>query len=257
MNSFLEKIKRILGLSFQIAKTEFKLKNEGSYLGIFWYLLNPILMFGLLFLIFADRLGNNIPKYPLYLFLGVIMFNFFQNVISESTKLVTRDYRLIIKSANFPKVALLIGVLFKNLLSHFFELLLFIFMLLFFGVSISGIFYYFLLLIFFCIFIFGLSAMLVSLTVYFVDLDNIWNFGVKILWFATPIFYSIDAQVSLFYLNLFNPIYYFITAARDVIIYNIFPAAWIMWGIAGYSLVFFSVGIFLFNKLEIKFAEMI
>jgi ABC-type polysaccharide/polyol phosphate export permease len=129
--------------------------------------------------------------------------------------------------------------------------------LLFFDVSLIGIIYYLFILIFFCLFIFGLSAILVSLTVYFVDLDNIWNFGVRILWFATPIFYSIDNQIRLFYLNLFNPIYYFITIAREIIIYNIFPAPMVIWGIVGYGLMFFSVGLFLFNKLKNKFAEMI
>ncbi|HNU96023.1 MAG TPA: hypothetical protein PKH95_01275 [Candidatus Magasanikbacteria bacterium] len=39
-----EKINNIFNLSWQLAKANFKLRNEGSYLGIFWYLLDPLLM---------------------------------------------------------------------------------------------------------------------------------------------------------------------------------------------------------------------
>ena len=54
-----ENIKKIASLSFQIAKVEFKLRNEGSYLGVLWYLLNPALMFVLLLAIFNQGLTNS------------------------------------------------------------------------------------------------------------------------------------------------------------------------------------------------------
>jgi ABC-type polysaccharide/polyol phosphate export permease len=164
---------------------------------------------------------------------------------------------MIIKSINFSREALVLSVLLKNLFSHFFELLLFGVALLFFKVSLIGILYYFILLIFFCFFIFGFSAILVALTVYFVDLENIFNFGTRILWLATPIFYSIGGQTRLFYLNLLNPIYFFITAAREMIIYNSFPEMWIVAGITGYSLIFFVTGLVIFEKLKAKFTELI
>lgn len=251
------RLKSVLDLSLQIAKAEFKLRNEGSYLGILWYLLNPILMFLLLYLIFNDRLGENIPNYPLYLLIGVVIFNFFQSATIEATRSIVQEHRLIIKSINFPKESLILAIVFKNLFSHFFEILLFILLLLFLKMSIFGIFYYFILLIPLCFFVFGVSLILSSLTVYFVDLDNIWNFGVKILWFTTPVFYSIGDQIRLLCLNLFNPIYYFITIARELVIYQRIPENWVVFGAATYSLLFFFIGLFIFNRLKAKFAEMI
>lgn len=215
--SVLQKIRSILGLGFVLAKAEFKLRNEGSYLGIFWYLLNPLLMFGLLFLVFSDRLGGNIPMYPLYLLTGIIMFNFFQSSTIESVGVILGDHRWIIKSINFPRESLVVSIVLKNLFSHFFEMVFLIVLLLFLKVSIVGMLYYFILLVFFLFFIFGISLILSSLTVYLVDIESIWIFASKLLWLGTPIFYSIAGQKNLFYINLLNPMYYFITVARSFV----------------------------------------
>jgi lipopolysaccharide transport system permease protein len=251
-----DKFKRFFNLSISLARAEFILRNEGSYLGILWYLLNPILMFGLLYFIFNDRLGNNIPYYPLYLFLGLIMFNFFQNVTIESTKLI-RTNTWIIKSINFPRESLIFSAVLNNFFSHLFEIILFFIFLLINKMALIGILYYFFILVFFCLFIYGACLILSSLTVYFIDLDNIWNFCSKLIWFGTPIFYAIGGQTKLFYLNLFNPIYYYITISRDIVIYSRIPELWLIIGGIFYSFLFLFLGLYLFNKLKNKFAEMI
>jgi len=250
-------IKNVLGLSLSLAKAGFKLKNEGSYLGILWYLLNPLLMFALLLLIFSNRLGGNIPNYPLYLLLGIIMFNFFQKATTESTKTITKDYRGIIKSINFPRESLIAALVLKTFFSHLFEIVLFIVFLLIFKNSLIGMIFYPIMLIFFCFFVFGSCLILSALTVYFVDLENIWLFVSRLIWLGTPIFYAIGGQTKLFYVNLLNPLYYFITIARELIIYTKIPELWMILGAIGYSLLFLIIGLLIFNKLKIKFAEMI
>jgi ABC-type polysaccharide/polyol phosphate export permease len=250
------KFKKTFGLSFQLAKAEFKLRNEDSYLGILWYLLNPLLMFGLLFLIFFDRLGHNIPHYALYLLIGIIMFNFFQKTTIEATKTIW-DNRFVIKSINFPRESLIAAIVLKFLFSHLFELILLILLLVILNFSLIGLVSYLGILIFFFLFIFGTGLILSALTVYFNDLKNIWFFASTLIWFGTPIFYAIEGQGRLFYLNLFNPMYYFITIARDLIISNEIPELWLISGAASYSLLFIIIGLVIFNMLKIKFAEMI
>jgi ABC-type polysaccharide/polyol phosphate export permease len=252
-----KKIKSVLGLSAAIARAEFIARNEGSYLGIFWYLLNPVLMFGLLFLIFNDRLGGSIKFYAPYLFLGVIMFNFFQNATIESVKSIIDDNRYVIKSVNFPSESLLGGIVMKNIFSHAFEILLLAVLLVVFKISLIGILFYVILLLFFSAFVFGVCLLVSSLTVYFADLDGIWNFGVRILWLATPIFYAIGGQKNLLFLNMANPMYYFITLAREVVIYHNMPAAWLLFGALAFSLIFLGVGLFVFGKLKNKLPELV
>jgi ABC-type polysaccharide/polyol phosphate export permease len=248
--------KRFFGLSLALAKAGFKLRNEGSYLGILWYLLNPLLLFLLLFLVFNDRLGNEIPFYPLYLLLGIIMFNFFQDVSSESAKVII-SYGGLIKSINFDKKALVCSILFKKIFAHVFEIFLFAVLLFVIKGNVAGLLFYPLIFIIFALFSFGICLLLSAWVVYFTDLDNIWMFFVRLLWLATPIFYSIGGQAKLFVLNLFNPIYFFITLAREILIYNKAPELWLIFGAIFYTLSSLFLGIYIFNKLKDKFAEMI
>lgn len=243
-------------LSISLAKTEFKLRNEGSYLGLLWYLLNPLLTFTLLFFVFTDKLGQNISYYPLYLLLGIIIFNFFRQATIESTRVI-HAHKSLIKSINFPNYTLINAIVLKTLFSHIFEIIIFTVFLLLFDVPIFGIIFYPLILFFFCIFTIGISFILSSLTVYFMDLENIWIFVSQLIWFGTPIFYAIDNQEKLLIFNLFNPLYYFITVSRDVIIYTQQPELWMVAGLLAYSIFSFLLGLLIFNKLKNKFAEMI
>jgi len=255
-NNLISKIKSFFSLSFALAKAEFKLRNEGSYLGIFWYLLAPLLTFALLLGIFSTRLGRNIPYYPVYLLLGIILFNFFQYVTTESTRAI-RLHRGVIKSIKFDLETIVGSTTLKALFSHIFEIIVFTVFLLIFNVSLKGLLFYPLILFVFLIFLFGVSLILTSLTVYFTDLENIWVFASRLLWFATPIFYAIAGQDKLFVLNLLNPLYYFITISRDIMIYNQTPEFWLIGGMLTFSLASLLFGILIFNKLKTKIAELI
>lgn len=104
-----------------LAIISFKSRNEGSILGIFWYLLNPILLFSLLLLIFMTRLGEEIPYYPLYLLVGIILFNFFRQVTLEATRILeTQSY--LIKSVSISLPLLVFVSTYKLLLSHLIEI---------------------------------------------------------------------------------------------------------------------------------------
>lgn len=250
-------IENMFNLSFQIAKAEFKLRNEGSYLGIFWYLLSPVLTFSLLFLIFSDRLGNDIPLYSPYLLLGIILFNFFQSTTLESTKSLAQENHFLLKSINFPKESLVVSIVLKNLFSHIFEIIIFCLLLVYSNLNLTWILYYIPILFLFSIFILGISLILSSLTVFFIDLDNIWNFVVRLVWLGTPIFYAIAGQTRLFYINMINPLYYFITVSRDILIYHTMPETWVIIGMIIISIVSLSLGLLIFNKLNKKITELI
>ena len=124
-------------------------------------------------------------------------------------------------------------------------------------VSIINLLGYIPILIIFIGFIYGSSLLLAALTVYFVDLDNIWNFAVRIIWFGTPIFYAIENQTRLFAASQANPVYYFITAAREIIVYGQIPSVHIMIGSLCFSIGFLALGTIVFRNLKHKFAELI
>ncbi|HLD10574.1 MAG TPA: ABC transporter permease [Candidatus Nanoarchaeia archaeon] len=256
MKIIIDRLNNILGLSLSLAKAEFKLRNEGTYLGIFWYLLAPLLTFLLLLGIFSNNLGKDIPNYPLYLLLGILLFNYSNRIISESLTSI-RNNSGIIKSINFPRESLIGKTVISVFFSHVFEIIIFILFLLFFGVSIKMMIFYPIILLFLSLFLFGFSLILSSLGVYFFDLDNVWRFFSSLVLFITPIFYDIGNEGKLFLLNLFNPLYYFITIPRDIVIYSKIPETWILMGALFYTLLSLLIGIIMFNKLKIKFAELI
>lgn len=255
-SNVLRYISDFFNLSISLAKAEFKLRNEGSYLGILWYLLNPLLMFAVLLVIFSYNLGVNIPHYPAYLLLGIIMFNFFQQVTNASI-INIRDNRLIIKSVKFTRESLVGSTLFRNIFSHIFEIILFIIIALILGVNIKGMIFYIPIFFFFCMFIFGCSLIIGSFYIYFADMEFIWQFFSRLVFFATPIFYSATGMKWTFILNLFNPLYYFITIARDIIIYNKTPDNFLIIGAVLFSVTFFVLGLAIFHKLKVKFAELL
>lgn len=249
-------ISKILNLSLQLSVADFKLKNEGSYLGILWYILNPLLIFGLLLLIFNNNFGSVINKYPLYLFIGILIINLFQNVTSESISSIISDNKYIIKSINFQKETLIFSIVLKNIMSHFFEMLILIILLIYTDTNLLFMFAWLLIMFLYSIFLTGAGLILSSLTVFFIDLNNIWNFLLRILWFITPIFYNSDITY-LNIINHFNPLYYFIQAARVIMIDGSVPSIITITGLLLLPLITIIAGVMIFNKIEPKMAEKI
>lgn len=259
MNKTIQKtneFRRFCELSVSLAKAGFKLRYEGTWLGILWYLLNPLLTFLLLLGIFTDRLGQSIPHYPIYLLLGLLLFNFAQRITSEATIIIKANGGLI-KALDFPREALIASTLIMTLFAHIFELLVLMIFLAFFGVPIYMMIFYPIILLFLSMFTFGFSLILASLNTHFFDLENVWSFVVRLVWFATPIFYAIEGQTKLFYLNMLNPMYFFIEIARDIVIYTKMPELWMIIVAICYSLVFLSLGLIIFKLLKKKFAELV
>ena len=248
------KLKSILGLSLQLAKAGFKLKNEGSYLGVLWYLLDPLLMFFILLTI-RNLVGVGIEKYPLYLLLGLVMFNFFRKTTGESTGVIIGNAGLI-KSVNINYEVFVVSTIFKNIFSHFFEILLLIVLFILFGVSPINVIFYLFIFIFFSFFVLGVSFIVSTIGTYLVDFARVWNILTRILWFATPIFYS-SKLILPFNFSSFNPLYYFITIARKIIIYNQIPGLWMIFGMILFSLISFLFGLFIFKKYKNKFSELV
>jgi len=65
-------------------------------------------------------------------------------------------------------------------------------------------------------------------------------------------FYLLKKGTWLYKINLVNPLYYFLTAARDVAIYGKMPEPYLIAGIILFSAFFFVVGIIIFNKFKSK-----
>ena len=95
------------------------------------------------------------------------------------------------------------------------------------------------------------------LNAYIADIENILIFASQLLWFGTPIFYAIESQQNLFYLNLLNPLYYFIEGARSLILYDGVFYTWIFIGSVFFSTITIMLGISIYNALHKKIPELL
>jgi ABC-type polysaccharide/polyol phosphate export permease len=180
----------------------------------------------------------------------------FHKTTIEATNGILHNAGLI-KSIKFPGESVIISIVLRNLFEHLFEIIVFAIFLSAFNVSLVGIIFYLIVLVFLILFSYGVSLILSALTIYFIDLKNIWTFISRLLWFATPIFYSIGGQTKLLTFSMFNPLYYFITISRDIIIYQRMPELWMIGGAVIFTVAALAIGIFVFHLLRHKFAEMI
>lgn len=252
------KLSNILRVSLSLAKVSFRLRIEGSYLGIFWYLLNPLALFLVLLFVKETAFAEvEIPYYSLYLLIGIAGFNFFKQAITGSIDAINTnpDY---IKSINkIAPESLVLAVVWQAIFSHIFELLLIVILAIYFHVSLIGFLFYPLAFILFVLLITGISFVFATIGAYVNDLDNIWIIMSQLLLLATPIFYNINVGSLIYQVNLFNPLFYFLETTRQLIIYRQAPSLFLMTLFIVISFSSLLIGILVFNRHKKKFAELL
>ena len=241
-----------------LAKVNFRLRIEGSYLGILWYLLSPLVLFLVLYFVKETAFSNiSIPFFPLYLLIGISGFNFFKQAITGSIDAINTnpDYLKSINKVN-PE-SLVVAVVFQSIFSHLFELVLIIALAAYLQVSLIGFIFYPLIFGLFVLLTLGISFIFATIGVFISDLSNIWAIIYQLLFLATPIFYSIEPSSLIYKVNLLNPLFYFLEISRDLIIYNRLPSSFLISVMAIASFFFLFAGVFIFRRYKKKFAELL
>jgi ABC-type polysaccharide/polyol phosphate export permease len=254
---YYRKIRNIIGLSLILAKANFKLRNEGSYLGILWYLLNPLLLFLIILFIRGVAFsGSKIEFYPIYLLFGIVMSNLFTSIAGSSINSVSGNASFI-TSMKIEYEPFILSNIFQFVFSHLFEVALIAVFMVFYKISLIGIIYYFIILFFFLVFLTGVSFLFSTIGTYVSDFSNVWNFASQLLFFITPTFYAIKATDPNYYMNLFNPFFYFLDVSRQIVVYQKMPELWMILASIGISIGFLAGGLFVFEKFKHKFSELV
>ncbi|MFA5155569.1 MAG: ABC transporter permease [Patescibacteria group bacterium] len=252
------KIKSIILISFSLAKSNFTLRTEGSYLGNLWYLLNPLVSFALiLFIRQTAFIDTGIKDYPVYLFMGIAGLNFFRQATVNSIRAITGNVDYIKSMNSIAPEVLVVSAVFQAALSHISELVIIIGFLVYWHIPLTGLLFYPLIFaVFFCLVI-GISLIFATIGVYITDLDNVWTIFTQLLFLVTPIFYAVTAGSRVYIANLANPLFYFLEISRRVVIYSSCPPLWMIVAMLIFSIVLFSAGCFIFNRYKKRFAELV
>lgn len=207
----------------QLVKTDFKLRYQGSVLGYAWSLLRPLFLFMILYVVFGVFLkakGNPpIPHYPVYLLLGIVLWNYFAEVTAGSVGSIVGKGELL-RKINFPKYVIILAGSFSafiNLLINF--VVIGIFMVFgHVGLTWHAIIIVPLIAELF-VFSIALAFFLSALYVRFRDVSYIWEVVLQGAFYATPILYPLslipDRAAKIL---LLNPMAQIIQDARHVLV---------------------------------------
>lgn len=237
---------------------DLKLRYRNSILGIAWSFLEPLLILSILNIVFSSILKNYIENFPIFLILGITMFNMFTRGTSISIESILGRAN-IIKSTYLRRE---IFPLSSNLTAFFMMLIeftiVFFFILIFQFNPTATIFFLPITLFLLLVFTLGLSFPLAALNVHYRDVRIIWTVVTQALFFLTPIFYKIDFLPSpISDLVRFNPLALLIEMAHNSVLYDKLPsgADFAYVAIASFSVLI--VGWLIFKKLDSGVDEII
>jgi ABC-2 type transport system permease protein len=189
-----------LHLTRALAGTEFKLRYFGSVLGYLWTLLRPLMLFGVLYLVFTKivRFGNKVPHYPVMLLTGIVLFNFFAESTSGAlSSLVDREN--LLRKVAFPRAAIPIAVTLTAAANLALGLVVVIVLAFANGVELRASW----LLVVPMVGVVVLTACSVGLLlsvlyVRFRDVRPIWEVALQLVFWGTPIIYTIQSVPASF-----------------------------------------------------------
>jgi ABC-2 type transport system permease protein len=193
--------RRFWHLTVTLARMDWKVRFLGSVLGYVWSLLRPLLLFGILYLVFSEVVGagDNVEHFPIVLLSGMMLYFFFAEVTGASaTSLVDRE--ALVRKVGFPRMVVPLAV------------------------TLVGAFNLALNLVVLAIFL-----ALNGVAARFRDIKPIWDVFLQALFYATPILYPIqlvqEKSESLTHLMMASPLASLIQGTRHLLLGNDSPSA--------------------------------
>ena len=235
------KIPRVLNrknriLLKELTKTDFKLRYQGSVLGYLWALLRPLMMFAILYVVFAKllKIGGDIPHYPVYLLCGTTMWSFFTECTAQGIQAMVARGDLI-RKISFPKYIVVISATLTAVINMLINVLVIIVFALLNGVTPSWSWLLVpLSLLELYLLSLGIAFFLGAINVKYRDVTSIWEVLTQALFYAVPVIYPISmvAGTSMIAAKviLLNPI---AQAIQDIRHNLITPETATTWNVIG------------------------
>jgi lipopolysaccharide transport system permease protein len=251
----------------QLVRRNIEVRYKGTMIGVIWMVVTPLVMLAVYTFVFgivfkarwtAGGFGDSKAGYSLLLFCGMTVFNIFSESVNGSVAIVTHNPNYV-KKVVFPLELLPVSAV---LTACFFGLI-------WIGILLLGIVLFFhkiclaaicLPLIFIPLVLFscGIAWFVASLGVFIRDLTYVMGIVLLVLYFMTPIFYSMEmVPTKLRIILLLNPLALIIQSVRQVLMYGQWPD-WIALGeVTLLSMAVFQLGYFWFMKTKRGFADVL
>jgi ABC-2 type transport system permease protein len=186
--------RRLVRLTWALAVTDWRLRFFGSALGYLWSLVQPLLLFGVLYTVFSVLLKFQGPErfYPVALLLGIVLYSFFSEATTNAVRsLVNREN--LVRKIEFPRLAVPLA----SVLTASLNLALNLVPVLIFLLAAGGRPRWTwlevpVLLAILVVLATGVAMLLSALFVRYRDVEPIWSVVLQVLFYATPIFYTVS-----------------------------------------------------------------
>jgi lipopolysaccharide transport system permease protein/teichoic acid transport system permease protein len=264
LSAFIGELAARRQMILELARQDFKSKYLGSYLGILWAFIQPVVYIVILWFVF--QLGfKSKPEgdYPfvLWMMAGIIPWFFFSECLGNATTSIL-DNSFLLKKVNFSVGMLPIVKILSALVLHLFFLVIMFIMFVSYGYrpslhNLQAIYYLFAMVVL----LLGLSWLTSSVIIFFRDMGQIVAMVLQFLFWVTPIFWSAKILPTK-YLNLvkLNPVYYIVEGYRESFIYHTwfwqrhYTLSAYYWIVTG---TIFIVGAVVFRRLRPHFADVL
>ena len=251
----------------ELVVTDFKLRYQGSAIGVLWSVLKPLFLFLILYVVFDKfmGLGRNIEHFPVYLLLGIVLWTFFSEATNQGLQSIVARGDLI-RKINFPKYIIVISATVSALINLAINLGVVMVFILLTGVELRLEAILIIPLIV-ELYVLALAAafFLTSLNVKFRDVGYLWEIFMQAAFYATPILYPLQMVVSesefAAKVLLLNPVAQVIQDIRYVLITDESLTLWNMldvpWLLVPFVLIIFTcvLAAHYFKKNQGRFAE--
>ena len=245
-------------LIVKLAVTDLLVRYKNSVLGFLWSLLQPMLMFIVLYLVFSNLFRNNsVQNYPLFLLFGIISWGFFEKATNFSMNSIVSK-PMLVKKIYFPREILVISACLTALMMTALEFVVFGGFMILFGVIPGPLALLFPVLVVIEFFIaLGVSLGIAALNVRYRDIQWMWAVILQAGFFMTPVIYPMSIIENMSYASILklNPMGMLIEAMRCTLIYNTPVAYGNVLVTVVVAVIAVVAGWLIFARIEPTFAE--
>jgi ABC-2 type transporter len=210
----------------ELVKTDFKLRYQGSMLGMAWSVLKPLMLFAVMYVVFVRflRFGAGIPHFAVSLLLAQTLWAFFQEATSQGMQAIVGRGDLL-RKLNFPKYIVVVSSTVSALINLVISLFVVLIFMIVNGVEFRPTILLFpLVVVELYIFALGIAFLLSTMFVRFRDIGHIWDVIMQAWFYATPIIYPLTQLINVGWLSvaklvlMLNPIAQIIQDARYLVV---------------------------------------
>ncbi|QGH36315.1 ABC transporter permease [Gracilibacillus salitolerans] len=190
MLNYISEILKRKDLLIYLVKSGLKAENRNSYLGYFWWLLDPLLNVIVYYFLVVVLLGRGGPGYPVYLVIGLVVWRWINTTVNSSAKSITK-YTSIINQVYLPKAIFPLSLSITQLFNFCFGLIVIAIFLAAFG-YVPGwqIIFLPVIILITLIFLGALSLFVSYITVFVRDIDNVLSHVLRLFFYSSPIIWE-------------------------------------------------------------------